>query len=819
MYERWTATDDAHLKKVYLTGSKSEIMSALGKEWFPIRRRARRLGLVRPEVLINEDKKKRGTRKDAWTAEEEERLRKVYPNGTKTEILSAMNRPWKGIWSRAYRLGLHRDKSIVRQEVKENMAQRPKPKDSWSDEELNTLKSVYPVESKQNILSKISKPWSTIRFRAWKLGLRRSEEAVKADNVLGTSAACMKKYGVPYTTNLPQMQQKSRETNLEKRGVEYPTQNEGVRDKVRASVQRKYGVSCVFKSEEIKSKIRETNLAKYGVKSPMQNPEIKSNALETAKKNNSFALSDEEASFYALLKTLDPETECQAMNPIVKNNIDFYMPRQNLWVQYDGSYWHGQTLRKEDGPRSEHIAGTMKRDALQNSAIPNLVRFSSIDVKKAQEAGTVQEYVKSRLKEKASFSVPCHQYTKKEELREEDLKTLNFDPTNLKASDFLLSHESYSRDLADFIERYEWLGTIGTTPKWCFTARYNGKLAGAVLINEPTAYSTLLGPDTKTYEALIQRGATASWTPKNLGSRLITFSCKWMVANTFKRAFVGYGDPKAHEVGTIYQACNFDYLGGDFGSGFIYYNPDIKQGMPFSAQSLKRTSAFRRWCRGNNIDLQPGWIRPNGFKDLGSIPEDVKRAWLSSIEKILSESHKIPIGKKHKYVLLLGRDKRELRKLKASRTYVGQPYPKRGADDIGVSATPVFPIFPKPKRNPIRSTRSRITKEKDEFILNNYAKMTKKELALQMKETERWVDSRVRCLIHEGTLTPKNPIGSTKSRSTPAKLDFVRSNAGKMSYKEMAQELNESVRWVKRTVSNLRKSKQPAENKEDKTTS
>jgi hypothetical protein len=116
---------------------------------------------------------------------------------------------------------------------------------------------------------------------------------------------------------------------------------------------------------------------------------------------------------------------------------------------------------------------------------------------------------------------------------------------------------------------------VGFNVKWCFTARYNNFLAGVVLISEPASYSTILGPDTSIYEAIIQRGATISWAPRNLGSKLIMFACHWMVNNTDKRAFIGYADPEANERGIIYRACNFEYLGNTFGDDFVYSHPKV----------------------------------------------------------------------------------------------------------------------------------------------------------------------------------------------------------------------------------------------------
>lgn len=272
-----------------------------------------------------------------------------------------------------------------------------------------------------------------------------------------------------------------------------------------------------------------------------------------------------------------------------------------------------------------------------------------------------------------------HQRIIRENRLEADLQSLAFDPSNLKAQDFTVARETMSKEIVGFIKTYEWLGTTGPSPKWTFTARYNGILGGVVLINEPNSYSKMLGVESRKYEALIQRGACASWTPKNLGSRTIMWACKWMVQNTDKRMFVAYADPAAHEIGTIYQACNFDYLGTGFGVKQMLVHPYMKKGEPFSTQSLRRTSTLKRWARENGIAIDPSWIKSNGFKDLSKIPESIKRAWYDWGLKIVREADKIKVNPKGKYVLVLGKDRRDQARLDAIKEYKSKPYPKRDA--------------------------------------------------------------------------------------------------------------------------------------------
>ena len=145
------------------------------------------------------------------------------------------------------------------------------------------------------------------------------------------------------------------------------------------------------------------------------------------------------------------------------------------------------------------------------------------------------------------------------ELTEEEIN-------NLKISDFEFAYvkkndEQKCKEIKDFIKRHEWLGNMPTRPTHRFIATYKGLLAGAIVMSTPNSFSNLLGPQNRDLEKLISRGACISWSPKNLASALIMYAVRYMVKNTDFRFFTAYSDVEARELGTIYQACNFTYLG------------------------------------------------------------------------------------------------------------------------------------------------------------------------------------------------------------------------------------------------------------------
>lgn len=264
----------------------------------------------------------------------------------------------------------------------------------------------------------------------------------------------------------------------------------------------------------------------------------------------------------------------------------------------------------------------------------------------------------------------CHQFQRKLDTMEEDIS--NGAPRDVDISKFVLNIEPYSQEHGKFIERYEWLGTVGYSPKWIFVARYCGLIGGVVILSEPNGYTKNIE-----IEALISRGATASWTPKNLGSKLIMFACRYMVKNTGKRVFFGYSDHSAGEIGTIYQACNFKYLGQNFGCRTMY---KISNGKMVSSRYFRKTSTFKRYAREAGIYWQSSWTKKNKYMDIKTIPHEIllflKEKGQKEMLECISETQ-LPKGK---YVLFMGINKKE--KTIISEKYdaiFGEylPYPKR----------------------------------------------------------------------------------------------------------------------------------------------
>jgi hypothetical protein len=259
----------------------------------------------------------------------------------------------------------------------------------------------------------------------------------------------------------------------------------------------------------------------------------------------------------------------------------------------------------------------------------------------------------------------CWQAYISEVNRDEDLAAADLteeEAQMLRTSDFVFEYVSSDQkelcnEVRDFIMRHEWLAKLPNRPTHRFTARLkkNGTLAGTIIMATPNAFSNLLGKENKDKEKLISRGACISWGPKNLGSWLIMSSLRWMVENTEFRYFTAYSDPEAKELGTIYQACNFYYLGQTSGTAKQYLDPAHPQKGWFSDREFRKKSKYQRYAQAIGIDKATwkGWMKKYS-PNWEIIPEDIKVKIKAEEERYRQSCKERPVPAKHKYVCILG---------------------------------------------------------------------------------------------------------------------------------------------------------------------
>ncbi len=212
----------------------------------------------------------------------------------------------------------------------------------------------------------------------------------------------------------------------------------------------------------------------------------------------------------------------------------------------------------------------------------------------------------------------------------------------LKVSDFhfqMVLDKKERTKLKQFIERHEWLGNISQYTTHWFAAYHKDIIAGVILFNVPNSFSKTLGENTKNLERLISRGACISWSPKNLASSFLMWCIDWMVHNSQFRLFTAYSDPTAKELGTIYQACNFYYMGQSSGTVNMYVNP--YSGKMVSDRFFRQKTAYKKYAKELGIVWGVDWNHPRGMnwhnmpKETELLLRQASRDKILAAEKIL----------------------------------------------------------------------------------------------------------------------------------------------------------------------------------------
>ena len=89
--------------------------------------------------------------------------------------------------------------------------------------------------------------------------------------------------GVGYPMQSEEVKKKHKENYKNKTGYDHPSVNPKVREKTKKTNLERYDAENVFASEYGKQKIKETNLEKYGAENPQQNRKIREKTKETTR--------------------------------------------------------------------------------------------------------------------------------------------------------------------------------------------------------------------------------------------------------------------------------------------------------------------------------------------------------------------------------------------------------------------------------------------------------------------------------------------------------------------------------------------------------
>jgi hypothetical protein len=159
--------------------------------------------------------------------------------------------------------------------------------------------------------------------------------------------------------------------------------------------------------------------------------------------------------------------------------------------------------------------------------------------------------------------------------------------------------EAVSRAEAESIVlRYEWLGTVGQGASAFYGLKINGELLGVACfgVGGSREARNICGPEYISSVVCLMRGACVPWAPKNAASFLIRNACYQASQDRGWKMFFAYSDPAASEIGTVYQAANWFYLGQGIGrrAGQVHLNWLAPDGTVTSSNAVHKLNKSKR---------------------------------------------------------------------------------------------------------------------------------------------------------------------------------------------------------------------------------
>jgi hypothetical protein len=204
------------------------------------------------------------------------------------------------------------------------------------------------------------------------------------------------------------------------------------------------------------------------------------------------------------------------------------------------------------------------------------------------------------------------------------------------------------------ILRYEWLGAMPSLTTACYgLLTPSGELAGVVVFGPGpgTASPDLCGPQWRERAVCLMRGACVHWAHPHAASFLI-WACAAAHRDFGWTVFFACADRMAGEIGTVYQACNWRYVGVGAGRG---------------------NGATARWRFFNKAEERWYSERMLGVYGLSAARVRASPNWFAEKQP-----------DKGRYVHFEG-SKRDRKQARSALKYLVLPYPRRGTPPLSSS--------------------------------------------------------------------------------------------------------------------------------------
>ena len=272
-----------------------------------------------------------------------------------------------------------------------------------------------------------------------------------------------------------------------------------------------------------------------------------------------------------------------------------------------------------------------------------------------------------------------------------------------------LVREISRKEAATILNRYEWLKNLGAA-RWYMGLIFKHPTTGVEYLagcsgfgdtGGTNVYAAICGEEWKRKAITFVRGAGCHWADHEVckdgkvhtgaaASYLINRACRLMVEKGFN-LFIGFSDDSeiCHEIGTVYQAAGWLYVGRGGGDTAQHRANGRTIGSKIIATKIKDRSGLPDRKRGATMEDVDRWAedaRQQGYTVKGSgwyrykIRKDEKGRDITRAEakhRLIAEHGEfLPTTPKHRYVHFAG-DRKTARQLRRALKLPVLKYPKR----------------------------------------------------------------------------------------------------------------------------------------------
>jgi hypothetical protein len=160
------------------------------------------------------------------------------------------------------------------------------------------------------------------------------------------------------------------------------------------------------------------------------------------------------------------------------------------------------------------------------------------------------------------------------------------------------------------ILQYEWLGNCGRGASAFYGLKSrDDELLGVAIFGVGTSQQArnICGRESIPLAVSLMRGCCVHFAPKNAPSFLIRWATEHAYEDHGWKIFIAYADSDAGEIGSVYQAVGWHYIGEGLGrpKGNVHLNWRKPDGTEISSQTVHRRNLTKRDCLAMGYQAVP----------------------------------------------------------------------------------------------------------------------------------------------------------------------------------------------------------------------